>query len=196
MDADKRAAWRLPLGAAIVLAVAALCVTIVIGVMRTSAAPIDEVAVEASPAAPAAVYVHVAGAVRHPGLYRLAAGARVVDAVAAAGGFTRTAEQAAVNLARAVSDGEQLHVPRTGEPAPGAPPGAGAVQQPGGEEKVNLNTADAAALETLPRIGPAIAARILEWREQNGAFTSVDDLLAVPGIGDKMMQNLRPRVTL
>lgn len=202
MDAEKRAAWRLPLGAAVVLVVAALCVTVVIGVMRSSAGQADEIAVEPSSLdapgiEPAQVYVHVAGAVRHPGLYRLAAGARVVDAVAAAGGFTRTAEHAGVNLARPISDGEQLHVPRRGETPQVTPvDGTGALESPGAPGLVNLNTADAATLETLPRIGPAIAARILEWREQNGRFTSVDDLLAVPGIGDKMLQNLRPKVTV
>ena len=91
--------------------------------------------------------MHVSGAVATPGLYVLGEGARVVDAIAAAGGFAPGADEAAVNLARPLSDGEQLHVPAAGEAA--APQGAAAV----GDGRVNLNTADAAQLDTLPRIG-------------------------------------------
>ena len=94
-----------------------------------------------------------------------------------------------MNLARPVSDGEQLHVPATGEDADAAD------AAPPGDGRVNLNTADAAALDTLPRIGPAMAARIIEWRDANGRFTSVEDLLSVPGIGDKMLETLRDLVT-
>ncbi len=138
---------------------------------------------------PAAVYVHLAGAVARPGLYRLDEGARLVDGVAAAGGFADDADRSAVNLARLLTDGEQVHVPRLGEtPAAGS---AGA-----GDGRVNLNTAEVAELDTLPRIGPALAERIIAWREDNGRFTSVEDLLAVPGIGEKMLAGLRDMVTL
>ncbi|WP_309069831.1 ComEA family DNA-binding protein, partial [Microbacterium sp.] len=143
------------------------------------------------------IYVHVDGHVRAPGLYVLPAGSRVVDAIAAAGGFADKAERAAVNLARVVADGEQLVVPEEGAlppqaaaPTPGA--GDGAAGAAGGT--LDLNSADAAALEELPRIGPAIAQRIIEWRDANGRFTAVEDLLAVPGIGDKMLEALRPLV--
>lgn len=185
---------RLGLGAAIVVVLLALTVTVMIGILRGSGAPVDTVSIADRPVAdaaePASVFVHVSGAVAAPGLYVLADDARVVDAVAAAGGFAAGADEAAVNLARPVGDGEQLHVPAEGDgPAAGAP---GAV----GDGRVNLNTADASQLDTLPRIGPAMAERIIGWRETNGRFTSVEDLLAVPGIGDKMLEALRDLVTV
>ncbi|QKJ21162.1 ComEA family DNA-binding protein [Microbacterium hominis] len=189
------------MGAAVVLALGALAITIGIGVIRGATAPVEEVVLAtpattaaAAPEAPAAMYVHVSGAVREPGLYVVAAGARVVDAIAAAGGFADDADEAAVNLARAVADGEQLHVPVPGEIVRTAPDGAGGGAA--GSGLVNLNTADAAALDTLPRIGPALAARIIAWRDQNGPFASVDDLLAVPGIGEQIVEGLRPAVTV
>ena len=190
-EASPRA--RLGLGAAIVVVLLALTVTVAIGIIRGASAPVESVSIErgADPDADSAasVFVHVSGAVAAPGLYVLHDGARVVDAVAAAGGLAAGADETAVNLARPVSDGEQLHVPVIGAaPAP-APPD-------GGDGRVNLNTADAAALDTLPRIGPAMAARIIEWRDANGRFTSVEDLLSVPGIGDKMLETLRALVTV
>jgi len=188
-------------GAAVVLIVAALAVSIVIGMLRTSAAPpVEEIPVVPSVDASIELYVHVSGAVRRPGLYRMKSGARVVDAVAAAGGFTRKADSAGVNLARPVTDGEQLHIAAEGDAAES--PSAGRDGAGGGSAGapshglVNLNTADSGALETLPRIGPALASRIIAWREQNGRFTSVDDLLAVPGIGAKLLEGLRDAVTV
>jgi len=175
---------RFGVGAAIVVVLAALAITVGIGILRGAAAPVDVVTIDpaASDAgsgdavAAAVLYVHVSGAVRTPGLYMLPAGSRVVDAIAAAGGFADDADRDAVNLARTLDDGEQLPVPREGE----APPTAGA---PGpaapADTRVDLNTADATLLETLPRIGPALAERIIAWRDDNGRFTSVDDLLAV-----------------
>lgn len=173
-------------GAAIVLVVVAVGITIVIGIVRSAGSPTEDVSVSVAPVTEAALYVHVSGAVSHPGLYRLDPHSRVVDAVAAAGGFADEADSDAVNLARDVTDGEQLHVPREGE----APDDA----SPEHDVLVDLNTADIAELDTLPRIGPALAERIVAWREQNGRFRSVDDLLAVPGIGEKMLANLRDLV--
>lgn len=170
-----------------------------VSLLRTMAAPIEVVAPVTQPPAgvvddrgDASIYVHVAGQVSSPGLYRLAADARVVDAVAAAGGTTAEADLQAINLARAVTDGEQLLVPAVGE-ADVAATGQLGVAADG---KVNINTADAAALDTLPRVGPALAKRIIEWRETNGAFRSVDDLLGVSGIGEKMLAGLRDQVTV
>ena len=136
-----------------------------------------------------AIFVHILGAVQQPGLYELSEGDRAVDAVAAAGGFLDTADQAQLNLARFVVDGEQIVVPIIGE-TPVAPPGVAA----GG--KVNLNTADVTALDTLPGVGPAMADRIIQWRESNGPFVAVDDLLGVTGIGDKTLDALRDLVTV
>jgi competence protein ComEA len=192
-------ASRLGLGAAVVVVIAALAVTVGIGILRGAAASVETVTVDATPSTTDAeagglVYVHVSGAVLRPGLYALGEDARVVDAVAAAGGFTDDAVRGAVNLARLLSDGEQLHAPVIGELPPASGPGDGAASAADG--RVNLNTADLAQLDTLPRIGAAMAQRIVDWRTQNGRFTSVEDLLAVPGIGDKMLETLRDLVTV
>lgn len=137
----------------------------------------------------AAIYVHILGAVERPGLYELREGDRAIDAVAAAGGFLDTADQAQLNLARFVVDGEQIVVSLVGE-VPEGPAGSTA------SGKVNLNTADAAALDTLPRVGPAMAARIIAWREANGRFTAIEDLMSVTGIGDKTFEGLKDLVTV
>jgi len=151
-----------------------------------------------------AAYVHVVGAVRRPGMYQLADGARVADAIDAAGGMLANAAQAGVNLARLVADGEQIVVPTADELAHGgpAPASAGAVQVPSGPAggaaaggaQVNINTADAAALDTLPGVGPSTAAKIVADREANGPFSSADDLGRVAGIGPKKLEELKPRV--
>ncbi|MFH5823553.1 helix-hairpin-helix domain-containing protein [Georgenia sp. AZ-5] len=170
----------------------------------------------AGSATPGVVVVHVAGAVARPGVVELAAGARVGEAVDAAGGATPEAELAAVNLARLLVDGEQVYLPRVGEQLPGSQAGAGPAGPagggpgaaasdggtgggsgaPAGGAPVNLNTATAADLDGLPGVGPAIAERILQWRELNGPFTTVDDLDAVPGIGPATMERLRPLVAV
>jgi len=199
---------RLGVGAAIILVLAALAVTVAIGVVRTGGGAVATTA-QASvrpAAAPTAdararVYVDVVGAVRHPGMFVLPKDARVLDAISAAGGFAATAQRDAVNLARPLTDGEQLVVPKAGAAPPGTEggggaAGAGAASGGAGGGKVNLNTATQEQLEELPRIGPALAERILQWRKQNGRLTSVDDLLAVPGIGDKMLASLRDLVTI
>ncbi|MGV1035184.1 MAG: helix-hairpin-helix domain-containing protein [Microbacteriaceae bacterium] len=138
------------------------------------------------------LYVHVSGAVVRPGLVTVSVGARLVDAIAAAGGFTAEADQSAVNLARAVNDGEHIVVPVLGAAA--GTSGTGNGTDVGA--LINLNTADQAALETLPRVGPAMAARIIAWREANGGFRSVDDLKQVTGIGEKTFAELAPLVTV
>jgi len=152
--------------------------------------------VMASPEA-GTVYVQVVGQVARPGLYQVRDGDRVMDAVAAAGGFTPAADQAGINLARVVADGEQLIVPAVGEAPPAAATavsGGGGAAAPGA--KVNINTADATALETLPRIGPAMAQKIIDWRTKNGRFRSVQDLRSVSGIGDATFAQLEPLVTV
>ena len=139
----------------------------------------------------APLLVHVLGAVARPGLVELEAGARVVDAVAAAGGLTPEADPAGVNLARPVVDGEQLVVPVVGAaPPPEAAGGAAAAA----DGLVHLNTADVAELDTLPRIGPALAQRIIDWRDANGPFTSTEQLLDVAGIGDAVFAGLADKV--
>lgn len=172
----------------LVIVIAALAV--LIGMIRGTAEQGEAVTVAVDDARPPIVYVHVFGAVASPGLYRLEEGARVVDVIAAAGGLIAEADETAINLARPLADGEQLRVPAVGEE-----PAAAEATDPG-DGRVNLNTADIPALDTLPRVGPAIAQRIIDWRETNGAFTSVEDLLSVPGIGEKMLAGLRDLVTV
>ena len=188
---------RLGIGAAIVLVLVALAVTVGIGIWRGQSAPVEHVtatpqATEPATAVASDAYVHVSGAVRAPGLYVVGADARVIDAVSAAGGLADDADASAINLARPVTDGEQLVVPVEGE-APPAGPSAGSGSAPG---LVSVNTADAAALEELPGIGPALAARIIDWRDTEGPFGGVDDLLAVSGIGPKVLESLRDLVTV
>lgn len=192
-DAQGHDRRRWGTGAVIVLALGALAVAVIVGMVRSTGASASLTPAPvtiASSSASASLYVHVSGAVHAPGLYVLHPDARVVDAVAAAGGFADDAEASGVNLARQVSDGEQLVVPRVGDAIESGAAGIAA------DGRVNLNTADEGALDTLPRVGPAIAARIIEWRETNGRFSSVEDLLSVPGIGPKMLESLRELVTV
>jgi len=155
--------------------------------------------VPASPSADSGgiLFVHVLGAVRRPGLFEVRDGARVIDVVAAAGGLLATADPAGVNLARLVGDGEQLYIPKLGETQPGAPPGGtgsgGAPHAAGG--KVSLNSASASELDTLPRIGPLMAQRIIDYREANGPFAAIEDLRNVTGIGDKTFDGLKALIT-
>lgn len=137
--------------------------------------------------------VHVVGQVRHPGLVRLSAGARVADAVAAAGGAAVRADLAGVNLARVLVDGEQLRVPALGEAA--APATAtGASVAVGAGSPVDLNHADTSALDALPGIGPVMAQRIVDYRTQHGTFRRIEELAEIPGIGERTLERLRPLV--
>ncbi|NEN06502.1 helix-hairpin-helix domain-containing protein [Diaminobutyricibacter tongyongensis] len=141
--------------------------------------------------------VHVLGAVVRPGIVELRPGARVVDAIAAAGGLAADANPGGVNLARSVADGEQLVVPREGEViAPQAPTAGGVTGGAPGGALVNLNLASAAELQALPRIGPALAQRIVDWREAHGLFASPADLMKVSGIGQTLFDALKDLVTV
>ncbi|MCB1300646.1 MAG: ComEA family DNA-binding protein [Tetrasphaera sp.] len=149
------------------------------------------------------VRVHVVGQVKRPGVVEVSAGARILDAIEAAGGATSKADLDAINLARAVVDGEQIQVLRPGEsPTPASGPAAPATGSGSGGTgggpgvKVPINTADLAQLDTLPGVGPVLAQRILDWRSQHGAFASIDQLGEVSGIGEKLLANLTPLVTL
>lgn len=152
----------------------------------------------ASAGAGGIVVVDVVGQVGRPGLVSLPAGSRVADAITAAGGATPEADVSLLNQARLVIDGEQIRVPRPGEVIAAAPGAAGGAGGAGGGvgALVSLNSADLATLDGLPGVGPVLAQRILDWRSEHGRFTSVDELGEVSGIGDKLMSQLRPRVTL
>ena len=147
--------------------------------------------VEAEPADAAEVIVHVAGAVRQPGLYTLEEGSRIDDAIARAGGPTGKAVLDAVNLAAPVADVQQVVVPARGGSG-GQPAAAG----PATGGRVHLNTATLEQLDALPGVGPVTAQKILDYREERGAFQSVDELDAVPGIGPARLAELRELVDL
>jgi competence protein ComEA len=199
---------RIGVGAATVLLIGAFATAVLVGMLapRGDSDRVPSVTVtpgDSAPTAPptpatAVLYVHVLGAVARPGLYTLPSGSRVVDAVGAAGGMADDAEQSGVNLARPLTDGEQLVVPHVGDPAQsGTAPGvAGGAPSAATGAKVNLNTATEDQLDTLPRVGPAMAAKILAWRTQNGRFTSIDDLMNVSGIGQKTFDGLKDLVTV
>jgi competence protein ComEA len=140
------------------------------------------------------LFAHAAGAVRRPGLYSLADGDRVADLLRAAGGPTRAADLDRINLAAPVADGSQVMVPRRGEPAPPLPTEPG---DPAGlPAPVDVNRAGPEELETLPGVGPATAAAIIEFREANGGFATVEDLIDVPGIGEAKLAALADLVTV
>ena len=181
-------------------------------------APAGEAAGGPATAVPAAasptddvVLVHVAGAVRRPGLYELPLGARVADAIDAAGGPRPKAALGSVNLAQPLADGTKLDVPRSGQPAvaaptvgtatgsaTSAPASSTSTSSPGATPgaPIPLNTADQAALETIPEVGPVTAAAILEHRAEIGSFESVEQLIDVTGIGPATLEAIRPYVTV
>jgi competence protein ComEA len=187
----------------IVLAVAALAAVALVGGYgvsmrsRPKATAIDLGTPKPSASAGAAsadgFYVHVAGAVNRPGLYRLAPGSRVDDAIRIAGGPTADADLNALNLATKVKDGDKVLVPKRGEAAAGSDGGGAG---PGQSQTVNLNTATADQLDALPGIGPALAQRIVAYREQHGGFRTVDELQKVPGIGPSKFAQLKDLVTV
>ena len=145
----------------------------------------------ASPSS-AMLLVHVAGWVAEPGVYELPDGSRVVDALELAGGARKGADLGTLNLAAPLTDGQQVVVAEPGAPAPAAPAPAGS---PAGAT-VNVNTATAEQLETLPGIGEVLAAAIVAYREEHGPFASVDQLVDVSGIGDATLDEIRDHVTV
>lgn len=203
------------------------------GTMAGAGAPADadgngEVGGETVSEGPVEIVVHVAGAVVRPGVYTLPAGSRMIDAVNAAGGPAAGADPNAVNLARAVADGERVYVPtreevrKFGQAVGGSADGTGvfggsaAGAGPGGtgtnggtwaasggsgadgltSGPININTATQAQLDSLPGIGPTLALRIIQYRAKNGPFTSPEELLRVPGIGEKKLAELQPFITV
>ncbi|HUR22334.1 MAG TPA: helix-hairpin-helix domain-containing protein [Acidimicrobiales bacterium] len=145
----------------------------------------------------AGAFVHAAGAVAHPGVYRVRAGGRVSDLLDAAGGPAGDADLDQVNLAAKVSDGERVYVPRRGEsppPAAGSSTGAAGAGGVPASGPVNLNTATLEQLDSLPGVGPTTAQAILEYRKAHGRFRTVDELMEVRGIGEARLASLRPKI--
>ena len=178
---------------ALVLAAAALVLLVVAGRTLAGAGaaseqPAAQPLVPETPAVAPRLVVHVAGAVKRPGLYRLAEGKRVADAVARAGGATAPADTASINLAAPLADGMQVLVPRRA-PQPAA---AAAGEAPPG--RVSLGSATVEQLDTLPGVGPATAEKILAYRDEHGGLSSVDELDQISGIGPATMEALRDRL--
>jgi competence protein ComEA len=185
---------RLLLAAAASLAVVLLLARLALGAGTTTPAaslpPPPAGEVSGSGPSSSRVVVDVVGAVRRPGLYRLPQHARIADAVTRAGGSTAKADLAQVNLAAPLADGEQVVIPRRGGlGAGGAATGSGSSTAP-----VQLSTATLEQLDSLPGVGPVTAQKILDYRQDHGAFHSVDELDAVPGIGPKRLDQLRKLV--
>jgi competence protein ComEA len=155
-------------------------------------------AVRVEPRPAGAALVHVAGAVRRPGVYRMRDGDRIQDAVRRAGGARHGADLNAINLAAKVADGQQVVVPRRASGSATAATSTAAAGDPSAalQQPVSLNTATAEQLDTLDGVGPATAQKILDWRRQHGGFRSIDDLGEVPGIGPKKLAALRTKVQL
>ncbi|SFP98633.1 competence protein ComEA [Amycolatopsis arida] len=195
-------------GALIVVVLLGVVVAVLVSVLVLGARPAEETppplplaaatagpsAASGPPAEQGSVVVSVVGEVRSPGLVTVAPGARVADALDAAGGVMGEVDLATVNLARKLVDGEQIHV---GTPPPGAPPPGGAsAPAAGATGLVNLNTATVEQLDGLPGVGEVTAQRILDWRAQHGSFTAVEQLREVEGIGEKRFSRLREQVTV
>lgn len=173
--------------------------------VASTSAPVSPSAPQATPS-PTEVQVHVVGAVKKPGVVTLHEGARVHDAIAAAGGLAPAAKLGTLNLAARVVDGMQVAVgdgqtdSGTTAPQPQAPDGSPEAQRAppggGGAAPVNLNTATQAQLESLPGVGPVMAGKIIAWRTEHGKFSSVNDLQEVDGVGPKTFERLKPLVSV
>lgn len=141
--------------------------------------------------------VHITGAVPRPGVYALAQGARVQDAISAAGGFLAEAEKTGINLARALEDGEQLDIPYVEGASPVILEEPAATEAPvENTELININFASQAELESLPGIGPTTAQKIIQYREQNGPFLTTEDIINVPGIGPGTYERIKDLITV
>jgi competence protein ComEA len=155
-----------------------------------TAAPLPTLSPVSPSPGPRPVHVSVDGAVDAPGTYTLPPGCRVDDAVRAAGGPSGVADLERINLARALQTGERIHVPRRGEVLPTPTPNGLGI-----DGRIDINLADAALLESMPGIGATLAQRIITYRETQGPFGSVEELLAVKGIGASILEEVRERIT-
>jgi competence protein ComEA len=167
---------------------------IVISPMETAVPPVP-----IPTATPLPVEVYILGAVENPGVYQLPRDSRVQDVVLLAGGLSLNADPAGINLAERIHDGQQLFVPAFGEAAPALPTPAVAQMAPGAASSgiaININTADAETLASLPGIGPVLAQRVVDYRQLNGPFSRADDITKVSGIGDAILAKIRDQITV
>jgi len=193
---DRLQRFRVP----IMIALTAAVGVVIFAVLRPApAAPIITVTLRPTalasptPEAPSTILVYVSGAVKNPDVYSLPPNSIVKDAMNAAGGPTDDTDLDQINLAAPLSDGMQVHFPRKGEPAaPSGPPSSGA---PAGAP-ININTATLEELDTLSGIGPVIAQAIIDYRQANGPFTSIEQIKDVRGIGDALFEKIKDRITV
>jgi len=188
LSGDQKVSKQLLIALAAVVAVASL----VLVVVNRPEAPAGEFEISEgvadAPLEQQFLYVHIVGEIKSPGMYQLPLGARLVDAVFAAGGLTSDADNSSVNLARELSDGEQVVVYKIGETTEAGSSASGGL--------ISINRATAEQLEDLPGIGPALSARIISYREANGGFKAKEDLLNVSGIGDSIFSGFVDLITL
>lgn len=192
-------AWVVPISRSQLLVYVSVAIALLlVGARHIRSAPRTEQPVGSSPGrvsfsrADRASIVHVAGAVRRPGVYRLASGSRVTDAVRRAGGARPGANLSGINLAARVTDGQQVVVPKKAPEVSGVAAAGGGDEAGGGP--ISLGSATLEQLDTLGGVGPATAQKILEYRNQHGGFRSVDDLDKISGIGPKKLEALRSQV--
>ena len=192
-------------GLAALAALALVAAAVVLLTRGDSTAPVRIVAPGATPVSQSAaveIRVQVSGAVAVPGVYSMNPDDRVMNAIAAAGGVDPNADLSGINLARRVQDEARYHVPFVGEapPAPApvssAPVSSEGTAAGGGGALIDLNTASKQGLETLPGVGPALAGAIIAYREANGPFAAIEDVVNVPGIGPKTLDAIRQSVTV
>jgi competence protein ComEA len=188
LSGDQKVSRQLLLALAAVVAF----VSLVLVVVNRPEPPAGEFSINEQPSDSMAIeqylYVHIVGEVVTPGMYQLPLGARLVDAVFAAGGLTELADNSSVNLARELSDGEQVFVSSVNQQSETLGTSSGGL--------ISINRASDKELEELPGIGPALSARIIAWREANGGFKSIEDLLKVSGIGENLLSGLKDSATL
>ncbi|MFY9304715.1 MAG: helix-hairpin-helix domain-containing protein [Rhodoluna sp.] len=188
LSGDQKVSKQLLIALAAIVAV----VSLVLVAVNRPEVPAGEFAINENALAGEAgeqfLFVHIVGEVKAPGMYQLPLGARLVDAVFAAGGLTNDADNSSVNLARELSDGEQVIVFKVGEQGSEGSASAGGL--------ISINRAGDRQLEELPGIGPALAARIIAWREANGGFKTKKDLLKVSGVGDSILAGFIDLITL
>lgn len=144
---------------------------------------------------PAVMMADIKGAVVHPGVYVVTEGNRIIDLIALAGGLADDADSATVNFSMHVTDEMVIYIPKKGEEASSLIPSQ-SVQLPSGKQTVNLNTAEPSELETLPGIGPAKSAAIIQYRNENGPYKSIEDLKSISGIGDKTFEKLKELISV
>jgi len=174
--------------AAVFILVGLIISGMIYGLHERLSKPHSEITASSPSAAPKPLLIHVSGAVRRPGLYRLNAGSRLINAVEAAGGFLPSADPSSVNLASPLKDGDRVILPARRRPESSSDStGAGGV---------NINTADEKTLESIPGVGKVMAGRIVDYRKKNGRFSSAEDLMKIGGVGEKKFEKMKGHVTV